>query len=186
MTNLSRGQNGILLSIAPFTRPLLLAALAAWEASGSAAITGPAPTANVVRQTKIPGTQAPPLPPRAPKASVARASTNGVISGSGAVALTNQLKREIVLTETGAKAVWGRVKAYFPADLGEDKPISLVAADGKVLSFHPAFLALENRTNSQLVVLGAFTNSSVGTIVGENTIVWSNVCGSAGPDMAIE
>src|SRR5262245_48556090 len=136
----------------------------------------------VIRQFNIPGTRAPALPTPAPRLHPARPPTNGSPS-QPVVALASTLKREIQVTESGAKATWGRTEAFFPPDLSS--PISVITPDGRNISFRPTFLVLENRITQETILLGTVTNSSIGTVYLPNSVVWSNIFGS-GPRVSLE
>ncbi len=135
-----------------------------------------------IRQTSIPGAPAPPLPTPTAK------SDPGTLKGptEGAVRLVNNLNKEITVTDDGAQASWGRVKVWFSPDIASPRPVTLITPDGRTLGFKPAFLALENRTNSEVIIIAEFTNSVIGAVVLPNSVIWSNVLGSAGPRVSIE
>jgi hypothetical protein len=95
------------------------------------------------------------------------------------------MKREIQLTDTGGKATWGRAKCFFPVDLSS--PISVIAPDGRTLSFRPTFLVLENRTTQETILLGTVnvTNASPGMVFLPNSVIWTNIFDS-GPKVSLE
>jgi hypothetical protein len=143
----------------------------------------PAQTPRVYhRQSAIPGTPAPPLPTPVPGAISNAQRLNAPVVPRRH--LVSTLKREIQLTDFGAKATWGRTKVFFPSTL--QNRVSVVTPDGRHLSFRPTYIVLENRATEEAVLLGTVTNRDVGTIYPTaNSVVWSNIFDS-GPKVSLE
>jgi hypothetical protein len=142
----------------------------------------PSSLGHVAPQTSIPGNPAPALVLPTAKPQLERPITNAS-SSQALLPLASTLQREIQLTDTGAKATWGRAKAFFPPDLSA--PILVITPDGRNVSFRPTFLVLENRATQETVLLGTVTNSSIGTIYLPNSVIWTNIFDS-GPRVSLE
>jgi hypothetical protein len=94
------------------------------------------------------------------------------------------LAQQINPTSAGAQATFGRHKVSFASDIGSDRPLTVTAPDGRLLSFRPTFLALGNRATGESYLLGEVTNS-VGEIVLPDHVLFTNVL-SAGPNASLE
>ncbi len=84
---------------------------------------------------------------------------------------------EIVLLPDGTAAATNcATSVYFPADIGSGV-IKLTTSDGKLLQNGPAFLALDDGTNT--VLLGTVTNS-LGQLVKSNQVLYPDIFHGSG------
>ena len=158
----------------------------------SATVAGSPTPAATQSVTNLPPGKTPVALIRAPASGVpARATTRNTPMTNGTVSVNTRIRaskviREIKLTPTGAKADFGRHKAYFSSDIGgAAPPITLVAPDGKTLAFRPTFLVFANRANGQSILIGQITNR-IGEIILPDRVVWTNAFEGNGPIVDIE
>jgi hypothetical protein len=120
------------------------------------------------------------IPPKSPR----RQRQTAPSSGTNVFLLASDLRKEITLTETGAKANFGTLQVQFDSDIGSARPVKINTPDGRVLRFRPTFLIAENRNTGESLLLGAVTNR-IGELLPPSTLRWTNVLDS-GPSLSLE
>lgn len=92
------------------------------------------------------------------------------------------LSRQIELVTGGARADYGLLKVFFPADIGDSDPVRVQTADGRTLAFRPTFLALRDVASGESRLLGQVTNR-VGLVVSTNWVVYTNAFSGISADL---
>ncbi|MEI2722970.1 MAG: LamG-like jellyroll fold domain-containing protein [Verrucomicrobiota bacterium] len=97
-------------------------------------------------------------------------ASNGPAIADLGVGASSVVLREIRLLKDGAVADYGLQKVLFPADIAES-PLTILTPDGRKLACRAAFLALHDSASGQSFLLGE-VRSSIGQLVGDNTVVY--------------
>jgi len=84
-----------------------------------------------------------------------------------------------ILPDGTAAATNGQHQAYFPTDI-YNSAIKLVTPDGKILQSQPVALSYDDGSNTVLI---AILTNSVGQIVGNNEVIYTNAFGGLSADL---